>query len=295
MGLLFFFFALLLPQSVSALTIQPSSFFYELSPGAEVSGIVTIQNEASEARTYHLVLQDVTSTDEEGTPEFFAEGVVTETSLASWLSFPSENMTLAAGETRDVLFTIHVPDGAESGGYYGALLFSSSQGEAESRLETRVGPLILVSVGAEEAQLELVDFSTERSWYGHLPATFTLHLRNDGVVPVQPTGTITISNMLGSTASVLALNEDGARVLPGVTRRLASSWQRQEVTADSAEVVKEWKNFGFGYYTAWLTVENGAGDVITGRTSFWVIPWQLLLGACLLIALVLFVCRRRVS
>lgn len=295
MALLFSFFALLLGTPVHAFTIQPPSFFYELAPSEEATGIVRIQNDTDYEVTYRPLLQDVTSVDEDGTPIFFDEGVVTPTSLVSWLEFETVEITLVAGESRDLPFTIRVPSEGAFGGYYGALLFSSFQGKDENQIETRVGTLLVLSVAESPRSVEIDSFYVEHSWFQHLPVTFVTRLRNDGQSPAQPTGTITITNMLGSTTSVLTFNESGAHIFPGTVRRLQSTWQRIEVPAEANEIIKEWKNFGFGYYTAWLSLTGEGGEAKIASLNFWVIPWQIILGFGLTLSVIVFLCRPRVS
>lgn len=295
MALLLSFIFLLLGPPVQALTVQPSSFFYELAPAEETTGAVRIQNDTDNEVTYRPLLQDVTSVDEDGTPIFFDEGVTTPTSLINWLEFETTAITLTAGESRNLPFTIRVPADAYFGGYYGALLFSSSQGNDENRIETRVGALIVLSVTEGPSDVEIDSFSVEHSWFQHLPVTFVTRLRNDVESPVRPAGTITITTMLGSTAAVLPFNESGAHVLPGTVRRLENTWQQAEVPAEASEIVKEWKNFGFGYYTAWLSLTNESGEAKIVHLNFWVIPWQIIMGLGFILSVIVFLCRSRVS
>ncbi|MFH1433812.1 MAG: hypothetical protein ABIG32_02870, partial [Candidatus Uhrbacteria bacterium] len=55
---------------------------------------------------------------------------------------------------------------------------------------------------------------------------------------------------------------------------------------DTLEIVKEFKNFAFGRYTAELLFVDDPGGANYVRTvSFWVIPWQLIIVVVVLLLL----------
>lgn len=278
-----------------AISIDQGLFSLRLMPGESVTKTITITNTDTIERTYRLVLQDFTATDESGTPTFISESEPRLTStLDGWITWSENTLKLIAGESREVAFTIHVPAEAAVGGHYGALLFASTaSNEQGGAIESRMGPLIVLAVGpAERSALTVVSFVTERTIMSHLPAVFATRLQNSGLTPVAAKGSVTITNLFGTPSAVLDFNASGGHVLPQSRRQFQTAWQRQEVPAQTAEVVKEWKNFGFGYYTAWLTLEDGTGDVISAQTSFWIIPWQLI-GLSVLFVLALFGFLRR--
>lgn len=284
-----------LPLTAFALTISPSLFSFTLQPGEQVNGAVEIQNDSEEMESYRPLVQDFTATDETGSPQFFVEDQRSTSSLAPWLSFDARRIELLPGENRSFPFTITVPSDAEAGGYYSGLLFSSVSGpDGTSGVETRVGPLIVVGITGNEAaeDLGLVDFNVSR-FQTHLPVRFNTRLRNSGLLPARPTGTITITNALGATVAVLPFNSGGGHVLSEMTRQFENGWQKRELAADGFELIRELRNFALGYFKAHLSISTGENETLTDSITFWVMPWQIIFLLLVLIAL-LILWRRRV-
>ncbi|MEK7665727.1 MAG: DUF916 domain-containing protein [Patescibacteria group bacterium] len=279
-----------------AVIIDQGLFSLRMMPGESRTETVLITNTDTVPRRYRLVLRDFIATDETGVPQFISESEPRlASSLVDWISWPEDEISLVAGESREVPFTIIVPTEADFGGYYGALLFNSSlESQQGGVIESSIGSLIVLTVGeVQNADLELTAFKAEQKIWSHLPVSFLVRTKNVGSIPVAPTGRITITNLLGSSSTVLDVNPSGGNVLNAQTRQFETVWQRVEVTKDSMEIVKEWKNFGFGYYTAWLMLEDGSGEVTSARASFWVIPWQLISLAFLVFVMLLAMTRRK--
>lgn len=270
------------PRPAKALTVSPLVFEYDAKPGDELAGAIKLYNETSGRETYYPTVQDFVASDQEtGTPSFLAEGVMTSTSIAKWVAFDKASVTLESGETEYIGFKIRVPQIAAPGGYYGGLLMSTAPPQLKEGVSvaSKVGPLVLVAVaGAVSEEGSILDFAASPSTVSSLPVNFGLRFQNTGSVHLSPVGEIRITNMLGGGSATIALNESGGNVLPESVRRFEASWQKDEVPEDSAEIVKEWKNFGFGLYTATAIVNYGIDDTVaSATTSFWVIPWQLII------------------
>lgn len=277
------------PRDALALSVSPLVYTYEVKPGDQVADTITLRNETAEPVTYTPSVQDfVGSDDETGTPKFVASGTAVETSLAEWISFSTSSINLAPSEQRHVSFTVSVPSDAKAGGYYGGLLFSGGTG-----INQKIGVLLLVAVeGDVTKSAELVSFDGTAELVSHLPMTLTTRIKNSGDVFLQPYGFIQINNMLGGESATLGFNQDAGNILPSGTRRFTTTWQNEEVPDDIPEIIKEWKNFGFGRYTANLVVQYGPADaIINASTTFWVVPWQLIIAAAIII-LVLFAITR---
>ncbi|GEM_PF-1356109 len=285
----------LAPASSHALSVSNGIFSYELLPGASASDTFTVTNTDSVSQSYRIVLQDFTATDESGSPTFIPENSPRlASSLAGWTSWSADKIVLAPGESRVVSFKITVPENAVTGGYYGALLLSHTQaGATGGNIDARTGPLLVVVVDQDKtAALSLLEFSSGTNFYTHLPASFFARVKNEGLTPAAPQAKVTITNLLAGTSAVLNLNPNGGYVLPAQTRRFEAVWQQAEVPAESLELVKEWKNFGFGYYHAWLTMTEANGKVLSAQKSFWVIPWELITFVLLILCALIFFTRR---
>jgi hypothetical protein len=150
------------------------------------------------------------------------------------------------------------------------------------------GPLLLVRIAGEVVERgAITEFSVNPDSATSLPVDFALRFQNTGTVHVKPVGVVKITNMFGGTSAVIPINEMGGNVLPDSARVFSSTWQREELPENASEFVKEWKNFGFGQYTATVILNYGASDqVASATTSFWVMPWMLIVLAIVLIVIV---------
>jgi len=278
---------------VSALTISPVLIEYEVEPGDAIVGSVKLSNETEATETYYPSVQDFVSTDEtSGSPSFV--GMADTRSLVKWVSFTRTSYTLEPGESVFVAYNLVIPQEALPGGYTGALLFSSSPGEVGEGLGAvgATGPLLLVRVAGDLVEKgSVTDFSVKQDSSTSLPVDFAIRFQNDGNVQVKPSGVIRITNMFGGTAAVIPVNEAGGNVLASSARQFSASWQKTELPDGASELVKEWKNFGFGPYTATLILNYGeSNQVSSATTTFWVMPWMLVvLFVILLVILALLV------
>ncbi len=159
-------------------------------------------------------------------------------------------------------------------------------------VNTEVGTLVFLNVpGDARTEGSLASFDAPPI-VSHLPEVFATRVHNSGQTTLVPTGSIVVTNMFGAESAQLTLNPDNARVLEGSTRRFETTWQKTEVPNETPEIVREWKNFGFGYYRATLALQIGEGQTINAQTTFWVIPWQLILTAVILILIISLLANR---
>lgn len=284
------------PIEVSrAASIWPLTLDMTAQPGEAVSGVVDLTNTGSAESTYSVRVRDFSaSADESGIPDFFQEDTLSERSIKPWISFDSERLSLASGESREVHFTIQVPTDAVPGGYYSAVLFSESAPGTNVRVQTNIGSLLFLTVlGNAKTTGELLSFTAPQI-ASHLPHVFTSRIENSGDTIIVPTGTITVSNVFGIERGRLTVNPDGAHVLQDSTRSLTTTWQHQELPEGTSELVREWKNFALGYYRATIALQlESGGQTFTSTTGFWIIPWQLI-GFCLiLIFIISFLAHKR--
>ena len=202
-------------------------------------------------------------------------------------------------------------------GYYYAVLFTptlSVNSKSTEKFKSANAILALVNVQSpnENNVLSAKSFTSSKSSYQYLPATFSVTVHNSGNIFTVPTGDIFISRTRnGPAIDTLSFNSGGGNVLPGTNRAFQVQWTdgfpvyQDKLINGQAQDYKNGKpvqqlhwdftkvpKFRYGKYYARLVLvyNNGGRDVaVNGVVSFWVVPWSLILSVVGgLIALIVF-------
>lgn len=195
-------------------------------------------------------------------------------SLRDYLKPELKNFTLKQGQRMIMPVIISIPADAEPGGLYGSVLISAQPAKSASQTEagkavggakivTRLGTLFFVRVSGdvkEEGILKKFSAKLDKYFFEKGPIPFEVLFENNGNVHLSPYGTIEIKNLLGR--EVGQLNIDPWFAMPDSLRAREVKWER---------------GFLFGKYTALLKVNRGYGNIVDEMaTTFWVIPWKIL-------------------
>lgn len=251
-------------QTTIGLQLKPAIVEDQVDPGASHEYSIAVTNISSAAGTYYLIAQDIKGVDDQGRPTFSKPGEVTGYELSSWITLPSGPLTLAAGETKNVSFSVQIPSGASPGSHF-AGVFVSDKPVAPTTSGTGVGFNIgsIVSLrisGDIREDAALREFSTDKLIYATPNVAFMTKVQNSGNVLVQPTGFVQIANMFGKQVASVPVNDSVASVFPNSERVYTSTWQSSD--------------FAFGRYEATVSLVYGtdAKKTIYSTTSFWVLP-----------------------
>lgn len=282
-------FTTLLPWSVSAFALSPSSFDFTAVRGQTLSSSITIVNTQENDQEYFLGFMGFGSKDDSGTPEFYPpDERVSE--LTDWILFENRSVIIPALSSSEVPFKIVVPDDTPSGGYFAAITVSPAPADIVATngaiIEAKTASLVLLTVeGETQEHLELLDFVSNDDIFALLQRTFVYRVQNQGNVHLTPTGTVTLKGIFGQTIETLDANPVEGRVLPASTRRFDVT-QDDRITGWFRIVAFQFSHLAIGPVTAVLDLSYGESGSIHSSLSFWLIPWQLLTTLlCLLIAL----------
>ena len=275
---------LLLPLASQAVTVSPPIIELDAAKSDVISQSIKVRNEGAAAVTYYLSAEKFVAGGEAGQPSFTGEDV----DLATWIKFPFQSISVPAGATVEVPFSIVVPNYAGPGGHYAAIFLSTAPPEAANTgsqvsIASRIGTLVLVRIAGEiKESAQVAEFSTTMKTFKSLPVDFTVRVKNDGNVYLKPMGTIVIKNMWGSVAGKVAVNEAGGNVLQDQIRKFDAAWVKNPnavgATSFWGKYRQEKENYAFGSYTADLSLAYGtAGKTLMASTSFLVIPWTVII------------------
>ncbi len=260
-------------QERLSITLTPPLFRLSLSPGESWPSSVKLVNANDYDLTVYASTMDFSDDGGRGTPQFFpaSEDPNNVHSLGSWITVPKGPLVIPRGTTKDIPFSIHIPEGAEPGGHYGAIQVGTVpvKGGAGSGVAvgSQVASLFFIRVaGAVTESAAIRDFYTPRRLVGSIAQTFKLSVENTGNVHVQPQGEILIKNMWGKTRGTVGINKESnfGNVLPNSSRTFEFLWDGEE------------NLFDIGLYTAEVSIAFGeeARQTLYRKTYFWVIPWK---------------------
>jgi hypothetical protein len=265
------------PGTGQAIEIAPPVINLKADPGQTITTKINLRGVSSETLIVSNEINDFSAAGEDGTPKIiFDEGEEDPYSLKSWID-PLPKVTLEPRQIKDISVTIHVPQNAAPGGYYGVVRFTGAPPDLEGTgvsLSASLGSLIFVRVnGDAKESLNVEEFSAAStdgksgSLFESVPIQFIERLNNKGNTHLQPAGQITIKDMFGQKVATVNINLPPRNVLPQSIRKF-------EQPFDSATIGDK---ILFGRYTADLNISYGdSHQTLTASTSFWVIPYKLI-------------------
>lgn len=274
----------------NALKVSPVRFDLKLDPGVTQKISLFVQNLSSIPAELHASINDfVASGDESGRPNIILnENEYAPSRSLKRLVSPISDFTVAPGENKEVKVTLVVPKNAVGGGYFGAVRFEPSDAADKENLNlsASVGTLVLLRVNGDiKEDLTVESLKVQRN--GGTGPVFTegnrlsavVRFKNNGNLHVEPFGKIVLKRF-GKTLAQYEINNDDPRgnVLPDSIRRFSVDLDK---TKSFGKYTVE-GNFGYG----------SSGQLLTARTTFYVIPVFMMavgLGILLLLLFLIFV------
>lgn len=274
--------------SGNGLTISPLTTNLVINAGQTQTVPVFIQNVTNAPTTVQVDINDFTAgSSENGHPALLLNPnqYAPSHSLKRYIA-PINDITLQAGQQETVNVTISIPKGVAGGGYYAAIRFTPvtvSNGKTVT-LTASVASLVLVRVpGNVIDDLQLASIDARQGSNGSPQTIFltnsnlvaAVRFNNVGNVQEQPFGKVVLKsgNKELATYNVNATTPAG-NVLPGSIRLYT-------VKLSHIGMIGKYTLLGnFGYGTN--------GQLLSGSTTFYVIPTLAIVIAVLVILLIAF-------
>ena len=272
-------------QTNGSITIGPGKTELMLSPGDTYTMEATAANTTGSTKIIKFTVEDLAaSNDPNNTIEFLGDKTGPY-SLKDYVVPEASEVTLNNGERVRMPITITIPKDAAPGGLYGAIMIDAVNLPGQKTvpagmvgtqvsIDTRVGSLLFIRVNGKVLESSyLKNFTAAQNFYENGPVTFNIDDVNTGDVYLDPYGTIAVKDMFGRTVG----QTDVAPwfVLPKSERNRVIAWNSP--------------GFLIGRYTAVLQMNRGYSNLVdTKTTSFWIIPWRLLLIGLIGLVLVIW-------
>lgn len=264
--------------------ISPVRTDYTVNPGTNKTLQVFITNVTQTPENLQVLVNDFTTNNENGAPALYLNNQSAPShSLRQFVTLSNKTLDLQPGEQKIITVTIAIPANAKAGGYFGAVRVAPAalQGQQSVNLAASVASLILVTVpGNYNEQMSLASFDVLQNGHQHSVFKSTKDLQvqarfdNTGDVQEQPFGKVNVLKGSKIVYSAEINNSDPrGNVLPDSIRRF---------TVDVKNVN------GFGKYTVEGNFGYGSkGQLLSGKTTFYVIPWMAVIWVIAVIVAVL--------
>lgn len=279
-----------------ALEIAPPRLDVSADPGTTVRTKLSLRDVAAIPLRVNNQINDFVADGESGVPKILTDESeqTSPYSLRDWIQ-PIPQLTLQPREIVDVPVVISVPANASPGGYYAVVRFTAEAADQDKSgvsLSASLGALVFLRVNGEaEEKLSIVEFATQQDGkntglFESTPVQFTQRVKNSGTIHLQPKGKVTVKDTFGNVIATVNVNLESSNVLPDQVRKFTS---RLDSSVIGNRVM-------FGRYTADLTMNYGTkNQTITSSTSFWIIPYKLILFVLFAFIVLFFAFRRGLS
>lgn len=285
------------PVAPMNLTLSPISISLETEPGTPVATQIRVRNNGQVTEQLQVTIGSFKA-DETGEKPVLLDKVE-DNAFLSWLVPSTSQFTVPPGEWATLDLTFSPPDTAALSYFYAVYLSRPEITTEGSQTVINPSPAILVLTKVKspytQQTLELESFSVLRGFNEFLPVDFLVKIKNTGNVHVAPAGNIFIDGPGQRDVAALSINPNGNLILPQSSRLFTvrwddgfPRWSSQGVPTPPHSLSAfglEWNlsqadRSRLGAYTAHLLLvyDNGERDVpIESYTTFWVIPWKVLL------------------
>lgn len=259
------------------------NFTYDVEPGGSLDDAFVVTNYDDEPLQLTMYAADGFTTSS-GQLDVATRDVLPR-EIGAWVAV-EEEVVIEPGESREVPFTLDVPDNATPGDHAGAIVTSLTVPAADEGIsvDRRLGIRIYLRVGGDLAPSLSIDaFGVEYSGSlnpfvaGTASASYTI--RNTGNSRLDAGHSVTLAGPFGLFRGAPISLDDVPQLLPG------ESW---EVDVPLTSVVPLF------LVTAEATVNpalpDGTGIApASAQASFWAVPWTLLIAAVLAVASIVLV------
>lgn len=260
---------------IKGLTLSPLRTELDIAPGTSLDGVLTVTNSTKKPMTVSMNAE-VFSVINQQYDYAFTE----ESNVVKWVTFNRPEVSLTAGKSEKVMYTIGVPLSAEPGGRYISLFASTDTGLSEGGVESRqrIASLLYITVTGDVSRdghlVSLTSpwavFSDKSNWSVALQNTGTTHFRSRYSAKVQDLFGGKVANMTGD-----------ALILPGTVRAVSDKLP-----------LPQW----LGIYKVVYTI--GLGDTpaaVKTRFMLFMPLWTIYVTIAAVIILILWLRRKRLN
>ncbi len=279
LGIFFINTAYAKPLSIGT---APTHEKLQLEPGEVYDDNFTVWNLETSAITYYIKVSSFRQIQNQPGSAIFLteeEDAKNPYSATDWVDVEAETIELIPNRNVTVEYTITVPEELALGEYSAEIYFISESAEKQSATATysllSSGIPILITIGDEFAEsAEVLDFySTKKIYEKPNFTTLVTRIQNFGDTHITPKGDIVLTNLFNQEVGRIIFNGTNQSILRDNSGIYQSNWDLNEYINDGKLAV--------GPITAETIIlyrrTNPGFSVLSATTSFWIIPWKLII------------------
>lgn len=266
-----------------------SWFVYTKNAGETISDIATVKNFSNSPVNVTIYAVDAVSSDSGSFILSFTEDE--QKGIGEWTDVKSKSLTIPPYEVIDVPFEIKIPADAPPGQYLGGIVIENGLSDTTEKdekkkgtsisVKTRIGSRVYLTIPGEIIEdVNFTDFFAKKEITGN--TRFFLTLENKGNMSYEPEVKIDIFDQSGNLYETI--KKPLGTIAPMSTIK---------------PVVEMEKRPFLGNYTAKAYMEfkckfapenlHGSAHYYEKETSFWALPWEIILSILFVIFVILSV------
>ncbi len=212
------------PAATENMTVSPTRVKAELAPGTTKQGEVTLINDGDTDYDFKVYTAPYRVTGEDYHPQFVTEPGGPD--VARWVQVPPTTFHMEPRQSLKIPYTVAVPAGTPSGGYYATLFYETvpkpSAGSGVQSKE-RIGVVTYIRVPGALREAGGIASFTARLFQKGDPVRATLRLSNTGNVHYTADVRLVATDLFGQRKADIQVSRE---VLPGTVRRFELAWER---------------------------------------------------------------------
>lgn len=275
-------------QGGSGLSISPTRTELTIEKGKSDTIHITLKNISGIDITAKAIVNDFESDNNTGEPKILVNSKETApTSIKNFISGVTD-IALKKDETKVLDIPVNIPANTVSGAYYGVIRYTAVPNDRtiqqqDVALNASLGEIVLIQVpGNITENIEAQKIAVEKkdhsgTFFIGAPTVAAVTLKNTGNGFSKPFGKVTIKNMGGKDVFSYEMNNTDPKgnILPGAIR----------VFRDDIKNVNK-----LGRYTISANISYGTGgDILTIKSSFWVLPMWFVITVSVIFILIIIV------
>ncbi len=270
------------------LTISPPLNELILEPGSKSTHGLSLYNNSNSPIIVDLRVSPFVPEGENGQVNVADEPLP---KSQDWVTVYPSRVTLAPKEAKTISYTIELPSNAPPGGFYFAIVASSSprkyqshggQLESGASVVASVSELVFVKINGPvsyNAKIEEFNTANKKRFFFYGPINFIARIKNLSNVHTIFSNQIEVENVIFPEKYVLKMKDQ--RIMPNAIRKF------------TAAMPGKWH---LGYYKATLTSSYAGGNNLQNVIMFWIVPVKeitLILGGFALVLTLIIILTRK--